>query len=67
MLSVTGVFRELGDKKYPMRSFHRSFVIVPVGTGFCITNEMLHISLATSDQIKVGLYFIFTESSKSFK
>lgn len=58
MLSVTGVFREVGEKK-PMRSFHRSFVIVPVGGGFCIINEMLQISPATSDQVKVSIAFYF--------
>uniref|UniRef100_A0A1B6IB65 NTF2 domain-containing protein n=1 Tax=Homalodisca liturata TaxID=320908 RepID=A0A1B6IB65_9HEMI len=52
MLTVTGVFREVGERKYPLRSFHRSFVIVPVGSGFCIINELLHITPATSDQVK---------------
>jgi len=51
MMSVSGVFREVGTKK-PLRSFQRSFVIVPVGAGFCIINELLHISPATSDQVK---------------
>ncbi|XP_054261590.1 nuclear RNA export factor 1-like [Macrosteles quadrilineatus] len=53
MMSVSGVFREVEQKK-PLRSFQRSFVIVPVGAGFCIINEVLHVSPATSDQVKMA-------------
>lgn len=54
-LSVAGVFKEFssGHKVAPLRYFCRTFVIVPAGSGFCITNDELHISNATSEQAKV--------------
>ncbi|XP_039294378.1 nuclear RNA export factor 1 [Nilaparvata lugens] len=49
-LSISGVFREV-NKKVPMRSFNRSLVIVPSGTGYCIINDMLFFTSANPDQI----------------
>lgn len=53
---VAGPFKELKGthKNAPVRWFSRTFVIVPVGTGFCISNELLHVSNATEEQIKVS-------------
>lgn len=51
-LSISGVFREVGsNKKVPMRSFNRSLVIVPSGSGYCIINDMLYFTTANPDQI----------------
>ncbi|XP_045476464.1 nuclear RNA export factor 1-like isoform X2 [Harmonia axyridis] len=54
---VAGPFKELKGthKNAPVRWFSRTFVIVPVGTGFCISNELLHVSNATEEQIKAFL------------
>lgn len=53
-LTVAGMFKELksGHKTPPLRYFFRTLVIVPAGSGFCISNEVLHISNATPDQAK---------------
>lgn len=37
-----------------MRSFHRSLVIVPCGTGFCIKNEMVHVNTLTVPQLRTA-------------
>ena len=39
--------------QYFHMAFFRMFVVVPHGTGFCIVNESLHITTATSFQMKV--------------
>lgn len=64
-LNVTGLFKETrtGKKNSPIRHFFRSFVITPVGTGFCIINEMLHISNATETQMDNSFKTNVTESS----
>ena len=51
---ITGLFKESHGKnnKDIIRHFNRSFLIVPEGTGFCISNEQLHISQATVLQEK---------------
>ena len=50
--SVTGLFRERGERHSLIRWFQRIFVIIPQYGGFCIVNEQLHVSSATSEQIK---------------
>lgn len=52
LLTVTGVFKErkVAVINEPYRSFQRSLVIVPSGSGFCIRNEMIHINNATRIQ-----------------
>lgn len=53
MLTVTGIFREKNKAGTDgMRSFQKSMVIVPSGSGFCIKNEMLHINNVTIHQIR---------------
>uniref|UniRef100_A0A182JAF5 NTF2 domain-containing protein n=1 Tax=Anopheles atroparvus TaxID=41427 RepID=A0A182JAF5_ANOAO len=52
LLSVTGVFKErkpTGGTE-PLRSFHRSLVIVPLGSGFCIRNDIIHINNTVRSQ-----------------
>ncbi|CAH1116234.1 unnamed protein product [Phaedon cochleariae] len=53
-LTVTGMFKELksGHKIPPLRYFIRTLVIVPAGSGFCISNEVLHVTNAIPDQAK---------------
>ena len=51
--SVTGIFRERAERSSPLRWFQRVFIIVPQANGgFCIVNEQLHISNATTEQLK---------------
>lgn len=53
-LTISGMYKELksGHKIPPTRFFFRTLVIVPAGTGFCIANDLLHVSNATPDQAK---------------
>lgn len=57
-LSVTGVFREKqsgsANLRNDLRSFHRTIVIVPYGSGFCIKNDMLHVNTLTMAQVKTA-------------
>lgn len=52
VVSVTGVFRERAERNAMLRAFQRVFVIVPSAAGLCIVNEQLHVTLATSEQIR---------------
>lgn len=54
VMSVTGLFRERVERHSLIRWFQRVFVIIPnpATAGFCIVNEQLHITCATSEQIK---------------
>lgn len=55
VITVTGLFKEFPtakDKREFIRYFNRTFVIVPVGTGFCIVNEQLFICEPTVRQEK---------------
>lgn len=58
MLSVTGIFREKpsgsSSSRNDLRSFHRSLVIVPQGGGFCIKNDILHVTQLTMAQVKTA-------------
>ena len=56
--TVTGCFRErstsnLSADQRPLHHFNRMFVVVPRNEGFCIVNEMLHITMATPKQKRV--------------
>ena len=52
-ISVSGVLKEREERHSPIRAFSRVFVIVPHGQGFCIVNELLSVTTATPEQIKV--------------
>lgn len=56
MLTVTGIFREKQSGsttiRNDLRSFHRSLVIVPMGGGLCIKNDILHVTQLTMAQVK---------------
>jgi nuclear RNA export factor len=54
LISVTGLFKEFynKDNKEQLRYFNRTFIIIPEGVGFCISNEQLHISNPTINQEK---------------
>lgn len=58
VLTVTGIFREKQSGsttlRNDLRSFHRSLVIVPVGGGFCIKNDILHVNQLTMAQVKTA-------------
>lgn len=58
MLSVTGIFREKQSGSTPvrndLRSFHRTLIIVPVNGGFCIKNDILHVTQLTMAQVKAA-------------
>ncbi|XP_022114624.2 nuclear RNA export factor 1 [Pieris rapae] len=51
VLTMNGVFREIMTTGTPLRSFHRTFVIVPNNSGgFCILNDMYFITNTTKEQ-----------------
>ncbi|OXU19868.1 hypothetical protein TSAR_011956 [Trichomalopsis sarcophagae] len=54
LITVTGLFQEFQTKenKDQLRYFNRTFIIVPEGAGFCISNEQLHIGNPTMVQEK---------------
>ena len=55
LITLTGLFKEKDsskDKKDLIRYFNRTFIITPVGAGYCIINEQLRISEPTSAQEK---------------
>ena len=55
LISVTlsGIFRErVRGENQPLRHFHRSFVIVPQGSGYLIVNDTLFITNPTNLEAK---------------
>ena len=67
-LCVCGVFRETrASSNTPMRAFSRSLIIVPENQGFCIVNETITISNATSAQVNVSRLFITVIYNKLIK
>ncbi|XP_034934459.1 nuclear RNA export factor 1-like isoform X2 [Chelonus insularis] len=50
VITVTGIFKEIGTKDEPLRYFDRTFIIVPEGTGYCIKNEQLQLGAPTTSQ-----------------
>ncbi|BES93086.1 Nuclear RNA export factor [Nesidiocoris tenuis] len=54
-LVVGGLYREKDkfNEGSPIKYFNRSFIIVPVGAGFCIVNEELTLLYPTPAQIKL--------------
>ncbi|EDW00067.1 nuclear RNA export factor 1 [Drosophila grimshawi] len=62
VFTVTGLFKELtGDagsttpiamQPYELRHFVRTFVVVPQNTGFCIRNEAIFITSASTEQTR---------------
>jgi len=54
MFTVTGIFKERGDKKKAPRVLHfnRCFLVVPRGSGFCIVNETLYITDPTQENLR---------------
>jgi len=46
-VTITGYFQEVEkgcNKEEPIRYFNCTYIIVPVGSGYCIRNQQLHIS-----------------------
>lgn len=57
--NVSGLFKELdSDETKPVRYFHRQFIIVPNGSGFCIKNELLLVTTGHGPQLKEGAQLI---------
>lgn len=58
MLTVTGIFREKPTGtaviRNDLRSFHRSLILVPMGGGYCIKNDILHVNQLTLAQVKTA-------------
>ena len=50
---MSGIFRErVRSDNQPLRHFHRSFVIVPHGSGYLIVNDTLFITNPTNLEAK---------------
>ncbi|KAK2586874.1 hypothetical protein KPH14_009811 [Odynerus spinipes] len=65
LITVTGLFDEVNNKNDQLRYFNRTFIIVPRGSGYCICNEQLHISLLTEEQRKKYTSENFSEAQMS--
>jgi hypothetical protein len=52
IFTLTGVFKEPNAKMTPTRHFFRKFILIPLGGGFSIVNDMLFVTNATPKQIK---------------
>lgn len=52
IFTVTGMFRERETKLKAIRHFNRCFIVVPRGAGFCIINEILHVTFPTAANAK---------------
>ncbi|XP_071441204.1 nuclear RNA export factor 1-like [Hetaerina americana] len=55
VMTVRGIFRELGSLENSLCSFSRVFVLSRSGNNFFITNDMLFITNATGQQAEVSL------------
>ncbi|XP_014242641.1 nuclear RNA export factor 1-like isoform X2 [Cimex lectularius] len=51
-LNVCGLFKERDKTNTTVKYFSRVFIIIPVGTGFCIINEQLTILPASTEQLR---------------
>lgn len=49
---VNGVFAETNHRLHVLRSFCRTFIIVPVGSGWSILSDMLFVTV-TSDELNL--------------
>lgn len=67
LLTVTGLFKErtTNENNLLLRSFQRTLVIVPSGSGFCIRNEMLHINNVTYHQEKKAFKVIIQHPTQT--
>jgi nuclear RNA export factor len=55
MFTVTGIFKERGEKESKVRHFSRCFLVSPRGSGFVIINETLYITDPTAENHKRAL------------
>ncbi|XP_074596927.1 nuclear RNA export factor 1-like [Brevipalpus obovatus] len=51
IICVNGLYRETNKKQVNLRSFARTFIVVPHGSGYVIINDILVISTSTQDQV----------------
>lgn len=56
-ITVNGVFAETNYRSHVFRSFCRTFVIVPVGSGWSIFSDMLFVTVASDELILVIIVF----------
>ncbi|XP_004531112.1 nuclear RNA export factor 1 [Ceratitis capitata] len=52
VFTVAGMFKEFDQGSEELRYFQRQYIIVPAGSGFCIRNEMVLITIAMQPQIR---------------
>ncbi|XP_017482149.1 PREDICTED: nuclear RNA export factor 1 [Rhagoletis zephyria] len=52
VFTVAGLFKDIDEDSEELRYFQRQYIIVPAGSGFCIRNEMVLITVATQPQIR---------------
>ena len=52
LATVAGIFKEINEKKQPIRYFNRIFTIILEGSGCWIKNEELHITQLTDTKLK---------------
>jgi len=55
LVTITGYFQEIEkgcNKGEPIRYFNCTYIIVPVGSGYCIQNQQLHISHPSDTELQ---------------
>ncbi|XP_054731276.1 nuclear RNA export factor 1 [Anastrepha obliqua] len=52
VFTVAGLFKDIDGDSEDLRYFQRQYIIVPAGSGFCIRNEMVLITVATQSQVR---------------
>lgn len=52
VFTVAGLFKDIDEGSEELRYFQRQYIIVPAGSGFCIRNEMVLITVAAQPQIR---------------
>ncbi|XP_011209419.2 nuclear RNA export factor 1 [Bactrocera dorsalis] len=52
VFTVAGLFKEIDEVTEELRYFQRQYIIVPAGSGFCIRNEMVLITVAAQHQVR---------------
>lgn len=52
VFTVAGIFKDIDEETEELRYFQRQYIIVPAGSGFCIRNEMVLITVAAPQQVR---------------
>lgn len=52
VFTVAGLFKDIDEDTEELRYFQRQYIIVPAGSGFCIRNELVLITVVAQQQVR---------------